>query len=311
MSRIPRVAVVGSANADLTIFTDDFPRPGQTIFGERFDFGFGGKGANQAVAARLCGAEVTMVARVGDDLFGSATIENFRNLGIDVSFVEPTPHVSTGVAPIFVDKAGENRIIVVKGANDHLTPADVEAAASALRDVDCILLQFEIPLETVYFTIDLAASWGVPCLLNPAPAVPVDLPRLARVDHLLPNQSEAETILGRPLHDSSQAKSCAQDLRDAGFRKVTLTLGGRGAWHSGTEGEFHVEGFAAATRDTTGAGDAFIGSFAAFMAEGFPEKEALHRASLYAALSTERVGTQKSFRSKQEFEAEWRRRKGA
>src|SRR5271165_6313571 len=152
MSKVPRIAVVGSANVDLTTFSDRFPRPGETIFGQRFDLGFGGKGANQAVAARLCGADVVMVAKLGNDLFGEATVKNFASLGIDTTHVGIVDGVSSGVAPIFVEPNGQNRIIVVKGANDTLKPADVDAAADALQKVDVIILQFEIPLETVYYT---------------------------------------------------------------------------------------------------------------------------------------------------------------
>src|SRR5689334_12802475 len=129
----PRVVVVGSANIDLTTITDDFPRPGETIFGREFHLGFGGKGANQAVAAQLCGARVAMVARVGDDLFGPAAIQNLTSRGVDASHVAITPGQSTGVAPIFVDRSGQNRILVVKGANDSLLPADIDAAADLLR----------------------------------------------------------------------------------------------------------------------------------------------------------------------------------
>src|SRR3974390_233229 len=128
MSKRPRIAVVGSANIDLTTFADRFPKPGETIFGQNFDLGFGGKGANQAVAAKLCGADVSMVARVGSDLFGPATIKNFESLGIDAAHVKQLNGVSSGVAPIFVEPSGQNRIIVVKGANDKLTPADVDGA---------------------------------------------------------------------------------------------------------------------------------------------------------------------------------------
>src|ERR1051325_10870963 len=136
MSKRPRIAVVGSANIDLTTFTDKFPKPGETIFGQSFNLGFGGKGANQAVAARLCGADVFMVARVGSDLFGPATIENFRKQGIDATYVKQVQGVSSGVAPIFVEPSGQNRIFVVKGANDALKPADVDAAADVLKTCD-------------------------------------------------------------------------------------------------------------------------------------------------------------------------------
>src|SRR5215472_5378486 len=141
MDRQPHIVVVGSANVDLTTFTDEFPRPGETIFGRKFQLGFGGKGANQAVAARLCGARVSMVARVGDDLFGPATIQNFAARSIDATHVLITPGVSSGVAPIFVDSNGQNRILVVKGANDSLLPADIDAAGELLRSADCIVLQ--------------------------------------------------------------------------------------------------------------------------------------------------------------------------
>ena len=156
MSRKPRIAVVGSANVDLTTFSDTFPRPGETLFGKSFHLGFGGKGANQAVAARLCGADVVMVANVGNDLFGQATVDNFTKIGIDASRVRIVDGVSSGVAPIFVEPNGQNRIIIVKGANDTLKPADVDAAATALRSVDTIVLQFEIPLDTVAYTVQFA-----------------------------------------------------------------------------------------------------------------------------------------------------------
>src|ERR1700683_4283690 len=193
MERQPHVVVVGSANVDLTTFTDQFPRPGETIFGRSFDLGFGGKGANQAVAARLCGAQVAMVARVGDDLFGPATIENFKRLGIDTTHVKQVEGLSSGVAPIFVEPSGQNRILVVKGANDALKPADVDAASGMLKTADCIVLQFEIPLETVYYTVAFARKHGVRCILNPAPGQTVAMSALAGLGYFVPNESEAET----------------------------------------------------------------------------------------------------------------------
>src|SRR5258705_5217358 len=141
MAKQSFIAVVGSANVDLTTFNDVFPRPGETIFGKKFDLGFGGKGANQAVAARLCGANVGMVAKVGSDLFGPATIMNFQSKGIDATYVGIAEGASSGVAPIFVEPGGQNRIIVVKGANDLLSPEDAEAAVPLLRKSDIIVIQ--------------------------------------------------------------------------------------------------------------------------------------------------------------------------
>jgi ribokinase len=308
MACTPRIAVVGSANTDLITFADTFPRPGETLFGNGFDLGFGGKGANQAVAARLCGGEVLMVAKVGNDLFGEATVKNFAAFGIDTRHVGIIEGVPTGVAPIFVEPGGQNRIIVVKGANDRLTAADVDAAAEDLRRVDTIILQFEIPLETIYHTVRFARANRIRCIVNPAPAVPALMSDLTGADYFIPNETEAELITGRPVKTLEDAAACATDLLQKGFQRVVITLGVRGSLIASRAGHVHVEPFPVTAVDTTGAGDAFIGSLAVFLAEGMPENDALARANLYAALSTTRVGTQKSFATRADFEAEWARR---
>ncbi len=305
MARRPRIAVVGSANIDLTTFADQFPKPGQTIFGQEFHLGFGGKGANQAVAARLCGADVFMVARVGSDLFGPATIDNFKKLGIDATQVKQVKGLSSGVAPIFVEPNGQNRILVVKGANDALSPADVDAAAEGLKAADCIVLQFEIPVETVYYTVAFAREHGIRCILNPAPAQPVDMRALTDLDYFVPNESEAETITGSAVRSVEDAKKCAEKLVAGGIRRVIITLGAKGSLLGGYGISEHVPPFAVKSIDSTGAGDAFIGSFAVFLAEGVPEQEAVRRANLYAGLSTTGIGTQKSFYDRARFDAEW------
>jgi len=302
----PRIAVVGSANVDLITFTDQFPRPGETIFGNHFDLGWGGKGANQAVAARLCGANVDMVARLGEDLFGPATIQNFKAQGIGTEFTRIVHGASSGVAPIFVESNGQNRIIVVKGANDRLTPADVDEAEPVLRRAGCIVLQLEIPIETVYHTIRLANRLGIRCLLNPAPAQPLDIDAVAAADYFIPNESEAETLSGMPVRSVDEAKACARHLIGRGLQRIIITLGEKGALLADKSGMHLIDGFKVATKDTTGAGDAFIGSFAVFLAEGFSEREAIARANLYAALSTTGVGTQKSFVSRARMEDEWK-----
>jgi len=310
MPNTPRIAVVGSANTDLTTFTDVFPRPGETLFGKSFDLGFGGKGANQAVAARLCGAEVLMVAKVGRDLFGQATIDSFASFGIDTRHVGIVEDAPTGVAPIFVEPNGQNRIIVVKGANDRLVPADIDAAAPDLTQVDAIILQFEVPLETVYYTIRFARKHGIRCIVNPAPALPADLSELAAAHYFIPNETEAEKITGLPASSEAEAAAAAARLLALGFNRVVVTLGSRGSLLAAPEGHTWVPPFAVEAIDTTGAGDAFIGSFAVFLAQGLPERAALARANLYAALSTTRVGTQKSFPRRAAFDAEWARRGG-
>jgi ribokinase len=310
MAKQSSIAVVGSANVDLTTFNDVFPRPGETIFGKKFDLGFGGKGANQAVAARLCGANVGMVAKVGSDLFGPATIKNFESQGIDATYVRIAEGVSSGVAPIFVDPSGQNRIIVVKGANDTLSPEDVDAAAPLLRKADTIVMQFEIPLRTVYHTVKFAKTHGIRCIVNPAPAQPVDYKEAGAADYFIPNESEAEAITGMPVDSIDDARKCAEFMVRQGMRRVVITLGERGSLAAGQDRMELIPAFKVHTVDTTGAGDAFIGSFAVFLSEGLPEEEALPRASLYAALSTTKVGTQKSFCNRAEFEKEWRNRGG-
>ena len=304
MSRRPRIAVVGSANVDMITFAERFPNAGETIFGQRFDLGFGGKGANQAVAARLCGADVFMVARVGSDLFGPATIENFKRLGIDTTHVRQVEGLSSGVAPIFVEPNGQNRILVVKGANDAVKAADVDAAAEMLKTMDCIVLQFEIPLETVYYTVAFARKYKIRCIVNPAPAAPMDISSLAGLDYFVPNESEAESITGMKVREIEDAKSCAEKLVGEGIQRVIITLGAKGCFIASNT-SVHVAPFAVKSIDSTGAGDAFIGSFAVFLAEGFPELEAARRANLYAGLSTTGVGTQKSFYDRLRFDSEW------
>jgi ribokinase len=295
------IAVVGSANIDLTTFTDDYPRPGETIFGREFSLGFGGKGANQAVAARKCGADVAMIARVGDDLFGEATLRNFKEAGIDTTHVTITPGVSTGVAPILVDSSGQNRIIVVKGANDRLWPADIDAASDVLSAAKIIVLQLEVPLETVYHTLGFAHARGIKTILNPAPAQPLDVSAANLADYIIPNETEAEALSGIVVRDLASARESAARLLESGWRRVIVTLGANGSLLAGAEGTHHIAPFEVKPVDTTGAGDAFIGSLAHFLSSGLDELEAISRANLYAALSTLSIGTQKSFVTSEEF----------
>ena len=309
MSKTPRIVVVGSANTDLQFMSDAVPRGGETIFGTGFDMGFGGKGANQAVAASLCGAHVGMVAAVGGDLLGAETLRNFKSRGVDTSGVRVIDAAATGAALILVEPDGENRIIVVKGANDLLRPADVDAAASQLAAADMILLQFEIPLETIYHTIRFAKAHNVRCMLNPAPALAANLAELGAADYLIVNETEAEVLSGRPARSPEQLEECVRQLLGSGFRRVVLTLGAKGALLASASERVHLPPFPVHAVDTTGAGDAFIGSLATFLGEGLPEQEAVGRANLYAALSATRVGTQKSFVRRDQFEAELARRR--
>jgi ribokinase len=250
-----------------------------------------------------------MLAKVGNDLFGEATVRNFSSSGIDTTHVQVVAGATTGTAAIFVEPDGQNRIIVVKGANDELMPADVDAAAAQLRGVDAIILQFEIPLVTVYHAVRFALAHRIRCIVNPAPAVAVDLAALAGADYFIPNETEAELITGQPVRTIEDVTASGEALVKRGFSRVVITLGARGALLADSTGSVHIPPFAVTAVDTTGAGDAFIGSLAVFLGEGVPEREAVARASLYAALSTTRVGTQKSFSKRADFETEWARRR--
>jgi ribokinase len=303
-THMPHIVVIGSANIDLTTFTDQFPRPGETIFGRDFSLGFGGKSANQAVAARLCGADVTMIARVGDDMFGEATIQNFKSFGIDTSRVLITPGVSTGVAPIFVESSGQNRILVVKGANDRLTPEDVYAAKDVILSSDKVALGLEIPLLTSIKALRFAKEHGIQTIFNPAPAQVLDLKEAGFAGYVIPNETEAEILSGMPVRNLDEARICARKLLDSGLSRIIITLGANGALF----GDRHIAPFPVEPVDTTGAGDAFIGSLAVFLSSGYSEPEAISRANLYAALSTLSIGTQKSFVTAERFNEEWRRR---
>src|ERR1700685_1934262 len=300
MAKQPRIAVIGSANIDLTTFTDRFPKPGETIFGQKFDLGFGGKGANQAGAAR-----------VGSDLFGPATIENFKKLGIDTTHVKQVEGFSSGVAPIFVDPSGQNRILVVKGANDALRPEAIDEASETLKTVDCIVLQFEIPLETVYYAVAFARKQGIRCIVHSAPAQAIETSALAGLDYFVPNESEAETITGIRGSNVEEARQCVSVLLNSGMKRTIITLGANGSLLAGQDLSEHIPAFPVESVDSTGAGDAFIGSFAVFLAEGVAEKEAVRRANLYAALSTTGVGTQKSFYDRGRFNSAWASQSGA
>ena len=207
-----------------------------------------------------------------------------------------------------LNSTGQNRILVIKGANETLSPADVNAAAPLLSGVDTILLQFEIPLATVYHTIEFAKSKGIRCIVNPAPAQPLDFKEMAQADYFVPNESEAEAITGIPCNTLEDARNCAEFLLAQGLACAVITLGERGSLLATSNACELIPAFTVDPVNTTGAGDAFIGSFAVFLGEGLTEREALLRASVYAAMSTMRVGTQKSFPTREEFDNTWKGR---
>ncbi|WP_144948585.1 ribokinase [Pseudomonas oryzihabitans] len=298
-----KIAVIGSNMVDLITYIERLPVQGETLEAPDFALGCGGKGANQAVAAAKLGSEVLMVTKVGDDLFADNTLANFRRFGIDTRHVTRAPGRSSGVAPIFVQPDSHNSILIVKGANAALGPADIQAAEADLRDCALIVLQLEIALETVYAAIDCGQRLGIPVLLNPAPAVAdLSAAHLARLDYFVPNETELALVSGLPVADRDSAFAAARVLAGRGIRHVVVTLGAAGALYVGEEGEFSLPGQRVAAIDTTGAGDAFIGCFAHGRVQGLGLREAMQRAVAYSALSVTGRGTQTSYPEAAVFE---------
>ncbi|WP_213936674.1 ribokinase [Pseudomonas sp. dw_612] len=291
-----KIAVIGSNMVDLITYIDRMPAQGETLEAPGFALGCGGKGANQAVAAAKLGADVLMLTKVGDDMFADNTLANFQRFGIDTRYVQRVPGVSSGVAPIFVQADSHNSILIVKGANAHLAPADIDAAAPALRECSLIVLQLEINVETVYHAIAFGREHNIPVLLNPAPALAgLSREHLAQLDFLVPNESELALISGQTVDSPESALKAAKALVASGIRHVIVTLGQQGALYVGEEGEFQIPGLRVAARDTTGAGDAFIGCFIQHWSRDRDIRAAMTQAVAYSACSVTGLGTQTSY----------------
>jgi ribokinase len=279
-----RVVVVGSINMDLVTLASRFAGPGETILGERFLTVHGGKGANQAVAAARLGADVALIGALGDDAFGDQLHDGLAREGIALDHVARIADCGSGTASITV-AGGENHIIVVPAANARVTPAQIERAQAALASADAILVQMEIPLESVEATLRLGQKLGRPVILNPAPAqqLPIEWLKLAR--YLTPNQHELAILLGADASEDFRA------LMQRAPAPVVLTRGSDGAWYrdGGDELE-HQPGFEVNVVDTTGAGDTFNAALAVFLHEGLPT--AVRKACAAAALSVTRLGAQ-------------------
>ncbi len=303
------ICVVGSSNIDLTFRTERLPKLGETLTGRAFHLGYGGKGANQAVMAARLGAQVTMISKVGRDVFGEGTLRNYREHGIDTKFVFTDAEQPSGVAGIVVDDAAQNCIIVAPGANGRLTPEDVREAAAAIQSADMLLCQLEVPLDTTRKALEIARAAEVRSILNPAPALPLsdDLLRLA--DLIVPNETELELLctdppgLTRRLGEMDDIEAAARQLRRRGVGTVIVTLGARGTLVVGDPSAKHVPAVPVQAIDPTGAGDAFIGSLAVFLAEGIPLLDAVRKANAVAALTVTRIGTQTSFPTRAEVDA--------
>ncbi len=302
--KTPRIVVVGSSNTDMVVKSDRLPGPGETVTGGQFVIAAGGKGANQAVAAARLGAEVTFVAKTGQDMFGDQAIENYEKENIYTGFIFRDEDQPTGVALILVDAQGENLISVASGANHELTPEDVEQAADAIRAADVVLLQLETPIETVRFTAQLAAEADVPVVLDPAPApdTPLDGELLRNISYLTPNESEAQRLTGIEVKNETTARQAAARLLAEGARNVIITMGTAGALIADGREAKLIPAHEVKALDSTAAGDAFNGALAHALGCGLSLDEAVRQASLVGALSVTRLGAQPSLPTAKELQ---------
>ncbi len=294
MGQNQKIVVVGSSNTDMVIQVDRFPVPGETLLGKDFKILPGGKGANQAVAAVRLGGNVALVARLGSDLFGDQSLENFKKEGLDVQGVVQDKRLPSGVAQITVDAAGENTILVASGANNALSTAQVLEHSELLDSAEFILMQLEIPLETVRFIVEKYGNNGKKLILNPAPALHLPEEMYAALHAIIPNQAETRFLTGIGVTNEDTAVHAAAFFHEKGVEVVVITLGAAGAFLSSPGFTGSLPAPEANAVDSTAAGDTFIGAIAAGRCSGMDWKDAVIFANRAAALSVTKYGAQSS-----------------
>jgi ribokinase len=296
-----RICVLGACNVDFTFRAPRLPLLGETLPGNSFLFHFGGKGANQAVMACRMGAQAMLISRVGDDAFGQQMLAHLRSEGLEMSHVRQSPGQATGAAAILIDDAARNSIIGVAGANLTVTEQDVHAAVYAISSSQVLIGTLEVPLEATKLAFGVARSTGVTTIFNPAPAFDVPDDLLQNVDYCIPNETELAHIAGGDISTLEGTERAARRLLQRGAKTVIVTLAERGALLVTPEIIEQIPSVSVKAVDTSGAGDAFIGSFAVLLAEGMPVVEAVREANAIAAASVTRPGTQASFPRRNEF----------
>ncbi|MNZ34827.1 Ribokinase [compost metagenome] len=297
-----RLVVLGSVNADHVLRVPHFPRPGETLTGHSYQVVPGGKGANQAVAAARLGAAVSFIARIGDDAIGRQMKTGFANDGIDVSAVELDDKLPTGIAIIYVSDEGENSIGLSTEANGALDTAMVKRHEAMIAGAHTLLLQLEVPLDSVFEAARLARAHGTRVVLNPAPAQPLSADLLALVDLITPNQTEAELLTGVKVSDEASAAQASARFHQMGIADVMITLGSQGVYCSNAKQQALIPGFRVEAVDTTAAGDTFNGALLAAELAGADFHSAVRFAHGAAALSVTRFGAQSSIPGKQEVD---------
>ncbi len=295
-----KIVVIGSCNTDMVITTDQLPKPGETVLGRNFKMFSGGKGANQAVAAARLGGNVSFVAKIGDDLFGRQSIEKYKEEGIDVRHIFLDTQLPTGVALITVDQNGENSIAVASGANAALESTHIENAKEIIENAAILLMQLEIPIETVEYAAKLAYKKGVKVILNPAPAFLLSDELLGCLYAIIPNKTEAEILSGIKISDWDSAKQAANVISSKGVEIVVITLGENGALIKEGSNYYNIPGNRVNVVDTTAAGDTFCGAFCVALSEDFPIEKAAEIANKAGSIAVSRQGAQNSIPYREE-----------
>lgn len=288
-----RILVIGSSNTDMTVRSATLPKPGETVLGGDFRMGPGGKGANQAVAARLLGGEVTFVCKLGRDMFGEGASKHYESCGLDTSKILWSDKPS-GVALITVDSKAENSIVVASGANADMTVTDIDSVADIIKSSGILLLQLEIPMDTVVHAAEIAYNAGVQVVLNPAPAAVLPAELLKCVSILIPNETEASAISGIDINNFETAAAAAERLKEGmGVREVIITMGSRGSVVCDGDCTF-VPAVKVNAVDTTAAGDTFCGGVCVALSEGKDLLEAVKFATAASSIAVQRPGAQDS-----------------
>ncbi len=289
-----KIVVVGSCNTDMVIKAERLPIPGETILGGTFLMNPGGKGANQAVAAARLGGDVTLISKTGNDVFGKQSVVLYNSENVNTDFISSDSKLPSGVALITVDSMGENCIVVASGANANLKPSDIDKAMKAIDNSDFVLMQLEIPLETVEYVAEIASAKGKKVILNPAPARALSNSLLKHLDLIIPNKSEAEILSGIKVTDIETAKQAAEIIAKKGVDNVVITLGSQGALIREKDSFQFVAAHKVEAVDTTAAGDTFCGALCVGLSEGKTILESVKLAVRASAITVTRMGAQSS-----------------
>ncbi|TVQ07434.1 MAG: ribokinase [Balneolaceae bacterium] len=302
MAKKSKITVIGSSNTDMVVMTSHFPAPGETILGGEFLMNPGGKGANQAVAAARLGGSVTFIGKVGSDIFGDEAVENIKKEGIDVSAVTRDEKAPSGVAQILVDSKGENCIVVAPGANLNLNRTDIDNAMEKILNADILLMQLEVPIDTVVYAAKKAHRAGVKVILNPAPAAQLPDELYECLYMITPNESETELLTGVKVTDETSALEAADVFKAKGVESTIITMGSKGAYIFSDEWKGTVPAFEVNPVDTTAAGDCFNGALAVALAQSDGLSDAVVFANRAASIAVTRAGAQASLPFRAEVE---------